>query len=92
MEIEDSSKPPADPFAYPVQDLCQTLQPPVNASVPDVSASPMAQPATYAGTAEDCSGFILQCVLYFDMWTQQFQSDQEKIAYIITLLTGCALQ
>lgn len=70
MDIDDihqPSNPPADPFADLVQDLRQMLQPPVTTSLPDVSASPMAQPATNTGAAEDFSSFILQCVLYFDM-------------------------
>lgn len=52
----------------------------------------MAQPAPYAGTAEDCSGFLLQCFLYFEMQPQRFSSDHAKIAYIISLLSGRALQ
>ncbi|ROL42249.1 hypothetical protein DPX16_23697 [Anabarilius grahami] len=35
----------------------------VPSSSPPVYASPMATPAPYAGSAEDCSGFLLQCEL-----------------------------
>ncbi len=34
---------------------------------PAVSASPMARPTTFSGEGEDCSGFILQVSLYFEM-------------------------
>ncbi|ROK35638.1 hypothetical protein DPX16_17381 [Anabarilius grahami] len=41
----------------------------VPSSSPPVYASPMATPAPYAGSAEDCSGFLLQCELTFTVTT-----------------------
>ncbi|ROL53862.1 hypothetical protein DPX16_9562 [Anabarilius grahami] len=34
---------------------------------PVFAASPMAKPAPYSGSAEDCSGFLLQCDLVLEM-------------------------
>ncbi len=63
--------------------------PPVTSSA---SACPMAKPVTYSGEADACSGFLLQCSLYFEMQPHQFISDRAKIAFIMSLLSGRALQ
>ncbi|ROL51077.1 Retrotransposon-like protein 1 [Anabarilius grahami] len=52
----------------------------------------MAQPATFTGEAEDCNRFILQCLLYFEMQSQQFSNDRARVAFVISLLSGKALQ
>ncbi len=59
---------------------------------PAASASPMAWPATFTGEGEDCSGFILQVSLYFEMQSHQFTNDRARVAFIISLLSGRALQ
>lgn len=48
-------------------------------------------PAT-SSVAEDCSGFLLQCSLQFEMQLQWFTTDRTKIAYITLLLSGRAFQ
>ncbi|KAL0150076.1 hypothetical protein M9458_054735, partial [Cirrhinus mrigala] len=55
-------------------------------------SSPMARPAPYSGRAEECSGFLLQCSLVFTMQPALYPTDQTQIAFIISLLTGPALQ
>ncbi|MGL6143558.1 MAG: retrotransposon gag family protein, partial [Enterobacterales bacterium] len=62
-----------------------------NNSSPVVIASPMAQPAPYSGSAEDCSGFLLQCDLVLEMQSHHFTTDTAKIAFIISHLQGKAL-
>ncbi|XP_058605717.1 uncharacterized protein LOC131523388 [Onychostoma macrolepis] len=62
------------------------------ATSPAASASPMARPATFTGEGEDCSGFILQVSLYFEMQSHQFTNDRARVAFIISLLSGRALQ
>lgn len=52
----------------------------------------MARPATFSGEAEDCSGFLLQVSLYFSMQEQLFSNDSARVAFIISLLSGQALQ
>ncbi|KAK3545798.1 hypothetical protein QTP70_013125 [Hemibagrus guttatus] len=54
-------------------------------------ASPMAKPAPYSGSAEDCSGFLLQCSLVLEMQPHMFPTEQSKVAFVITQLSGKAL-
>ncbi|ROI52190.1 Retrotransposon-derived protein PEG10 [Anabarilius grahami] len=87
-----------DPFQDLVNALCRTLTstptqaPPANtsafrttASSPSVFASPMARPAPFSGSAEDCNGFILQCSLVLEMQPHLYPDDKAKIAFIIQL-------
>ncbi|KAL0162334.1 hypothetical protein M9458_041730, partial [Cirrhinus mrigala] len=61
-------------------------------SNPPVSSSPVARPLPFSGDQASCNGFLLQCSLYFEAQPGQFPTDRSKIALIITLLTGRALQ
>ncbi|KAK3519255.1 hypothetical protein QTP70_023101 [Hemibagrus guttatus] len=76
----DSSSSPPDPLRDLVDAVRQALAalpapaptPPAITSVntgttssAPLYASPMAQPAPYSGLAEDCNGFLLQCVEHF---------------------------
>ncbi len=54
--------------------------------------SPMVRPAPYSGRAEECNGFLLQCSLTFEMQPHLFPTERAKIAFIISLLYGKALQ
>uniref|UniRef100_A0A9J7XZK1 Retrotransposon-derived protein PEG10 n=1 Tax=Cyprinus carpio carpio TaxID=630221 RepID=A0A9J7XZK1_CYPCA len=97
----------ADPFTELVHavrsSLMQLPSPAVNCSPPSntattpvtssvAPASPMAKPATYSGAAEDCSGFLLQCSLYLESNAHLFTTERSRVAFIINLLTGKALQ
>uniref|UniRef100_A0A8C1X240 Gypsy retrotransposon integrase-like protein 1 n=1 Tax=Cyprinus carpio TaxID=7962 RepID=A0A8C1X240_CYPCA len=97
----------ADPFTELVHavrsSLMQLPSPAVNCSSPSntattlvtssvAPASPMAKPATYSGAAEDCSGFLLQCSLYLESNAHLFTTERSRVAFIINLLTGKALQ
>uniref|UniRef100_A0A673MIH0 DUF4939 domain-containing protein n=1 Tax=Sinocyclocheilus rhinocerous TaxID=307959 RepID=A0A673MIH0_9TELE len=79
-----------DPFTELVQALRESIQPPP--IMPSTSACPMAKPTTYSGEAAACSGFLLQCSLYFELQPHQFVNDRAKIAFIMSLLSGRALQ
>ncbi len=57
-----------------------------------VIASPMARPAPFSGRAEECNGFLLQCSLALEMQPQLYPTERAKIAFILSLLTGRALQ
>ncbi len=63
-----------------------------NTSSPTIVASPMARPAPYSGSAEECNGFILQCNLTLEMQPRLYPTDSSKVAFIISLLAGPALQ
>ncbi|MGL5598168.1 MAG: hypothetical protein ACRDDA_08640, partial [Aeromonas sp.] len=52
----------------------------------------MAMPNRFAGAAEDCGGFILQCQLFFGMQPHLYPSAEAKIAFMIGLMAGPALQ
>lgn len=52
----------------------------------------MARPAPFFGSAEECNGFLLQCSLALEMQLQLYDTEGAKIAIIISLLTGRALQ
>uniref|UniRef100_A0A671QUG4 DUF4939 domain-containing protein n=1 Tax=Sinocyclocheilus anshuiensis TaxID=1608454 RepID=A0A671QUG4_9TELE len=61
----------------------------VTASPP---ACPMARPASFSGEAALCSGFLLQCSLYLEMQPHLFVTERAKVSFIISLLSGRALQ
>ncbi len=54
--------------------------------------SPMVRPAPYSDRVEECNGFLLQCSLTFEMQPHLFPTERAKIAFIISLLQGKALQ
>ncbi|XP_016362340.1 protein LDOC1L-like isoform X2 [Sinocyclocheilus anshuiensis] len=91
-----------DPFQEIVDALKQILTPaivtppvmPVTnaASSTTVLTGPMARPAPFSGSAEECNGFLLQCSLALEMQPPLYATESAKIAFIISLLTGRALQ
>ncbi|KAK3568395.1 hypothetical protein QTP86_005563 [Hemibagrus guttatus] len=104
--MDPSSNPP-DPLqdlvaalqggARPLYQLL-LLQPPpitsadtVTASSAPLFSSPMAQPAPYSGSVEDCNGFLLQCSLVLEMQPHLYPTERSKVAFVITQLRGQAL-
>uniref|UniRef100_A0A9J8DBS4 Retrotransposon gag domain-containing protein n=1 Tax=Cyprinus carpio carpio TaxID=630221 RepID=A0A9J8DBS4_CYPCA len=82
-----------DPSQVSLPEQAQAGEPPrLHSPSMPASHSPMARPATYTGEAESCSGFLLQCSLYFEMQVHAFPTEHTKIAYLISLLSGPALQ
>ncbi len=95
-----------DPFQELVDSLRRVLTPPVTTTPapapvsspvtsppgPIYSASPMVNPAPYSGSADDCNGFLLQCSLALEMQPHRFPTERAKISFILSLLTGRALQ
>ncbi|KAL0198835.1 hypothetical protein M9458_007375, partial [Cirrhinus mrigala] len=85
----------SDPYAEMVQALRQSLQPaqPPAVSTPSMIAStPIARPQYYSGEPEGCSGFLLQCSLFIEANSQSLPNDIAKTAFVMSLLTGRALQ
>ncbi|KAK3513472.1 hypothetical protein QTP70_015467, partial [Hemibagrus guttatus] len=63
----------------------------VTASSAPLCSSPMAQPAPYSGSVEDCNGFLLQCSLVLEMQPHLYRTERSKVAFVITQLCGQAL-
>ncbi len=95
QELVDSLKRvllhPSSSPVYPAPAPPQPSTTPSTSS-PIVFASPMARPSPFTGSAEECNGFLLQISLTIDLHPQMFPTDQSKIAFLITSLTGSALQ
>ncbi|KAL0153965.1 hypothetical protein M9458_050722 [Cirrhinus mrigala] len=78
-----------------VHALRQSLQPahpPAVSSTSITASTPIARLQSYSGEPEGCSGFLLQCSLYIETNSQSFPNENVKIAFVISLLTGRALQ
>ncbi|KAL0170290.1 hypothetical protein M9458_034886, partial [Cirrhinus mrigala] len=50
-----------------------------------------ALPNKFDGTAEQCKGFVRQVKLYFEYQQDRFESEEKRCAFLMTLLTGRAL-
>ncbi|KAK3519335.1 hypothetical protein QTP70_024760, partial [Hemibagrus guttatus] len=97
----DLSSSPPDPFRDLVETLRQALAAlpaptatsanTVTASSAPLYVSPMAQPAPYSGSVEDCNGFILQCSLVLEMQPHLYTTERSKVTFIISQLCGQAL-
>lgn len=49
-------------------------------------------PHTYSGEPGDCRSFLMQCMIVFDLQPLSYPSDRSRIAFVVNLLTGRALQ
>ncbi|KAL0190887.1 hypothetical protein M9458_013585, partial [Cirrhinus mrigala] len=88
MSTEAPAAP--NPLTESVNALKAAFQP--TPAPPSASGSQMAMPATFAGEAAECSSFLLQVNLFIQMQPQMFPSENAKVAFLISLLTGKALQ
>ncbi|KAL0168962.1 hypothetical protein M9458_037184, partial [Cirrhinus mrigala] len=60
--------------------------------VPQAAASPrLAFPEKFDGTAAKCKGFLLQCSLFVNQQPHLYPTDEGKISFVCSLLTGRAL-
>eukprot|EP00066_Takifugu_rubripes_P027223 XP_011616489.1 PREDICTED: uncharacterized protein LOC105418518 [Takifugu rubripes] len=72
----------------------------LNASVTDLLSSGRAEPRKphipiqewYSGEGGACASFLLQCSLVFDLQPLTYTSDRAKIAFVVNLLSGRAVQ
>lgn len=65
---------------------------PPSTSAPVYTASRVVNPAPYSGSAEECNGFLLQCSLALEMQLHRLPTERAKISFILSLLSGRALQ
>ncbi len=59
---------------------------------PAVTASPMAKPVPFSSVAEECNSFLLQCSRYIENQPYLYPTEKSKISFLISLLSGKALQ
>ncbi|KAI2659133.1 Transposon Tf2-9 polyprotein [Labeo rohita] len=80
----------------------QVAAPPVATSPPPPAQTPAVQPVAasprlafpekFDGTADKCKGFLLQCTLFVNQQPNLYTTDESKIAFVCSLLTGKALE
>lgn len=81
-----------------VADLQLQAQPlPPSVPNPSLVVSPgrepwVSPPERYEGNLGQCKTFLMQCGLVFDLQPQTYSTDKAKIAYVISLLRGEALE
>ncbi len=72
-----------------LEELVNTLRASLTLVTTPPSAS-MALPASYAGDAAECGGFLLQVALFIEMQSQKFSTERSKVAFLISLLSSKA--
>ncbi|XP_054624868.1 retrotransposon-derived protein PEG10 isoform X1 [Dunckerocampus dactyliophorus] len=85
-----SSHPPPEVGTSP-----HTLDPPNGAAayapVPNQPHEPnIPHPSRFSGDSDSCNQFLHQCSLVFDQQPTTYSSDQSKVAFIMSLLSGRA--
>ncbi|KAL0202757.1 hypothetical protein M9458_000775, partial [Cirrhinus mrigala] len=80
----------------------QVATPPVASPPPPPAQLPVVQPVTasprlafpdkFDGTPTKCKGFLLQCTLFVNQQPNLYATDESKIAFVCSLLTGKALE
>ncbi len=77
----------------PVLSLPQT-----NATIAEASAQPssvsprLAFPEKYDGNPTQCKGFLLQCTLFVNQQPALYSTEEARISFVCSLLTGKALE
>ncbi|KAL1022007.1 hypothetical protein UPYG_G00021000, partial [Umbra pygmaea] len=56
------------------------------------TTSIIAMPSKYDGSPGLCKGFMMHCSMYIHHHFAQFREDQQKVDFMISLLTGRALE
>ncbi|XP_062418964.1 uncharacterized protein LOC134131237 [Pungitius pungitius] len=80
-----------------IEELCQLLRqsatPAVQPAIPSASTgpAPMAMPGKYDGSPGKCLGFLMQCGMYIAHHSANYQTEKDRVDFVISLLTGRAL-
>lgn len=89
LETQGTSGSPVNPEALPGSARAAVT---VAQAPPLVAETRLPTPQPYAGESDKCNAFLLQCSLIFEMQPSQFPTERAKVAYMISLLTGRALE
>jgi len=87
--VQNISHQVANPPA-PVPIIVQQPPPPLQPAHYDESLIPT--PERYNGDLGTCGPFLTQCSLFFEHQPRSFASDRSRIAYLVNLLKGPALE
>lgn len=85
LTAESSSPPPVEPTS---QGSTRTTSVPTVVS--HVSPLRLAPPEKFSGDSGDCRPFLVQCDLHFQHQPAAFPTDQSKVAFMVSHLTGRA--
>ncbi|KAJ8333531.1 hypothetical protein SKAU_G00415390 [Synaphobranchus kaupii] len=67
--------------------------PPINPPLPPDAKEPKLQlPLRYGGEPGKCRGFLTQCIIFFKAQAPRFYTQEARVAFILSLLTGTALE
>jgi len=75
--------------AAPLPEAVNPVAPVVQGPTPS-SCSRLASPEKFSGDSGDCRPFLVQCDLHYQHQPSAFPTDQSRIAFMITHLTGRA--
>lgn len=81
--LASSASPPADP----PNAIATVAVSPAGAAV----ETPMSPPEKFSGDSRKCQGFLLQCSVFFEQQPGRFPSERSRVAYMLSLLSGRAL-
>ncbi len=83
-----------------LQALCVIASPPTPTPPPAAQSQSASQPMTsprlsfpekYDGTPNKCKGFLLQCTIFMDQQPLLYPTDNSRVSFVCSLLTGRAL-
>ncbi|CAM4546654.1 unnamed protein product [Leuciscus chuanchicus] len=83
-------------LAQQIQQLSIPAAPPtlpVPPAVPEMSRRPeprLPVPESYVGETNFCRAFLTRCSMHFSLQPRTFETEESKVAFVLTLLTGRA--
>lgn len=92
-ELVRSVQALSSPSTAENQALSPAAPAPVTPAVSNNTNQPkLSLPEKFDGSPSACKGFLLQCSMYFNQQTQSYSTDESRVSFICSLLTGRALE